>query len=103
MELNVSLSLTLHLQRSDGGLEEALRWLELTGEPYVSQRVRIMGDERARHTTMLFIYTECKIPNRSAQRLSPQTALSTVITFLRNCVWKKEKKKHIDETPTFSC
>uniref|UniRef100_G3QC75 RING-type E3 ubiquitin transferase n=1 Tax=Gasterosteus aculeatus aculeatus TaxID=481459 RepID=G3QC75_GASAC len=53
----VKISNLLNL-RSDGGLEEALRWLELTGEPYVSQRVRIMGDERARHTTMLFIYTE---------------------------------------------
>lgn len=94
MELNVSLSLTLHLQRSDGGLEEALRWLELTGEPYVSQRVRIMGDERARHTTMLFIYTECKIPNRSAQRLTTNCFIHCDHISKELCLEKRKEKTY---------
>ncbi|KAM8899891.1 E3 ubiquitin-protein ligase TTC3 isoform 2-T2 [Spinachia spinachia] len=44
--------------RAGEGLGDASRWLDRTGEPYISHRIRILGNERARHTALHFIFTE---------------------------------------------
>ncbi|XP_037322958.2 E3 ubiquitin-protein ligase TTC3 [Pungitius pungitius] len=44
--------------RCDNGLIDASQWLDRTGEPYISQSIRVMGNDQVRHSSLHLIFTE---------------------------------------------
>uniref|UniRef100_A0A3B4YY58 RING-type E3 ubiquitin transferase n=1 Tax=Stegastes partitus TaxID=144197 RepID=A0A3B4YY58_9TELE len=57
----IKLTVTLFLQRSPEVLDDALNWLERTGEPAMRQRLMEFGHKHTCFTALHLIFTECKL------------------------------------------